>query len=357
MTFEPGRINVLIGANGAGKSNLLSCLRMVSLMNTQSLRRFVGEAGGASALLHYGPKHTPELEVEIDFAAARGSNRYAARLGYAAGDQLTFMEEQVAWRAMEQNSEQTRSLGSGHLESNLPVAAQDPARFAEAAVSRWIRHLGFFHFHDTSPTSPLRQNSRAIDNRYLRSNGSNLAAYLLALSRADNDESRAAWQRIQMLVQRVAPFVKELTPTALDSVTPDRSTVRLDWLDERDESFGVHHLSDGTLRAIALVTALAQPTSRIPRFLTIDEPELGLHPAAISMLVSLVRAVATHSQVVLATQSAALLDHFEPEEVIVVERADGASSLRRLDSAALQEWLAEYRLSELYDKNILGGRP
>lgn len=357
VTLEPKRITVLIGANGAGKSNLLSLLRMLSLLHKGALRRYVGEAGGASALLHYGPKHTAEMSVRLDFEQDSGTSSYGARLGHGAGDSLLFLEEEATWRPTGQPSESRCALGAGHAESRLRDLPDDPARPLQRTVSWWLDQLSFFHFHDTSMSAALRQNSRAVDTANLRSDGSNLAAYLHALRSSETDAARAAWKRIQMLVRRVAPFLKELQPTPIEHSQPERAAIRLDWIDDRDERFGPHHLSDGTLRAIALITALAQPAARVPAFLSIDEPELGLHPSAIQLLASLVRSTSTRNQVLLATQSPALLDHFDPAEVVVVERRDGASHFDRLQPEALAEWLEDYRLSDLYDKNLLGGRP
>ena len=76
-----------------------------------------------------------------------------------------------------------------------------------------------------------------------------------------------------------------------------------------------------------------------------------------TIFAELVRSVSPRCQVLLATQSPALLDHFAPEEVVVVEQHDGETTPRRLDPVALEGWLEDYRLSELYDKNLLGGRP
>lgn len=133
--------------------------------------------------------------------------------------------------------------------------------------------------------------------------------------------------------------------------------MRLDWVDDRDERFGVHQLSDGTLRAIALITALAQPTASLRRFISIDEPELGLHPSALHILADLTRSVSPRAQVFLATQSTAFLDHFEVGEVVVVERDSGRSRLERPSPEALATWLEEYSLSEVFEKGVIGGRP
>jgi predicted ATPase len=217
--------------------------------------------------------------------------------------------------------------------------------------------MSFFHFHDTSATAPLRANSRQQDAHYLRSDGSNLAAYLREIANGQSEGQKAAWARINGLVHQVAPFVKALQPTLVTPDQPDTSAVRLDWIDERDGTFGPHQLSDGTLRAIALITALAQPDDRLPAFVSIDEPELGLHPAALALLASLMRSVADRCQVLLATQSPALLDLFEPDEVVVADRCGAETRLRRLDREALAPWLEDYTLSQLNDKNLLGGRP
>ncbi|MCP3136332.1 AAA family ATPase [Pyxidicoccus xibeiensis] len=357
VELRPGRVTVLIGANGAGKSNLLSLLRMIALMRTQSLRRYVGEAGGASALLHYGPKLTREIGIRLEFEQQTGANAYSTRLGYAAGDTLLYLDETVEYRPSGSAEFKVTSLGAGHKESMLEEAAGEQGNPTAKVVRWWLSRTNFFHFHDTSFAAPLRQNSRQEDVRFLRSDGSNLAAYLRALSTSEEPAKQASWRRISQLVRRVAPFIKALQPTLVDPAHPETSSVRLDWIDERDQLFGPHHLSDGTLRCIALFTALGQPVESLPAFLSIDEPELGLHPAALGILASLVRSVSTHAQVLLATQSPALLDLFEPQEVVVTERAEGATTFRRLDPGQLAGWLEDYSLSELYDKNVLGGRP
>lgn len=348
VTLTPGRLTVLIGANGSGKSNVLRALRFAPLMRTGSLQSFVAEAGGAASLLHYGPKRTPVLTLELDFIQSAGRSRYAARLGFAAGDRLMYLDESVGFA--EANEWRMTALGAGHWESRLAEAKHGDAT-AEAA-NYWLSQLTFFHFHDTSLNSALRTNAWADDDRFLRSNGSNLAAYLARLERGEEPEEQIAWRRINAYVSRIAPSVKALAPTPVG-----KGSVRLDWIDDRDERFGVHQLSDGTLRAIALVTALAQPRAHLPRFLSIDEPELGLHPAAVRIVAELARSISRHTQVLFATQSTTFLDHFEPEEVVVVERSGGETTLARLEPKALDEWLKDYSLSEVFDKGVIGGRP
>ena len=351
VSIEPGRLTVLIGANGSGKSNLLRALRMVPLMRTGSLQRFVGESGGASSLLHYGSSRTQAITVELDFVRDQRRNRYTARLGFAAGDKLLYLDETVGYQPRPGAEMRLTSLGAGHWESALRDTKDDTTA---RTVNYWLSQLTFFHFHDTSMTSALRTHARAEDDQFLRSDGSNLAAFLARLERSTDEADQKAWRRINLFVQRIAPSVKALAPTLVGNRD---SSVRLDWIDDQDARFGVHQLSDGTLRAIALVTALAQPTERLPRFISIDEPELGLHPAAMSLLADLARSVSRHTQVLFATQSTAFLDHFEPDEVVVVERANGATSLTRPDAAVLESWLQDYSLSEVFNKGVMGGRP
>jgi predicted ATPase len=355
VDLRPGRLTVLIGPNGSGKSNVLSLLRMISLIRTrtQSLRNFVGEAGGASALLHYGPKVTQQIAARLEFSQEGGENAYDIKLGYAASDALIFRDELVEYRTGATVPFVPVSLGMGHSESRLETDASEPGHTSKT-VRWWLSRMEFFHFHNTSP---LRHSDSSQDTLFLRSDGSNLAAYLRVLELGKTDNDRAAWARITGLIRQIAPFIKSLQPRLVVPHAPTASAVHLDWTDERDEIFGSHHLSDGTLRALALITALAQPAESLPAFISIDEPELGLHPAAIAVLASLMRSVSSRCQLLLATQSPALLDFFEPEEVVVVEREDCATTLRRLDPKALEKWREDYALSQLYNMNVLGGRP
>lgn len=347
--LKPGRLTVLVGPNGSGKSNLLRALRMIPLMRTGALQVFVAESGGASSLLHYGPQRTQAIGISLKFTQGDQRNTYEARLGFAAGDRLMYLEEAVGYQQTADHELQVTSLGAGHWESLLSSERTD---VTVRTVNYLISQLTFFHFHDTSMTSSLRTNARAADDRFLRSNGSNLASYLRRLEGSDEDSFRKAWKRINQFVSRIAPAVAQLAPTLVGE-----SAVRLDWIDDQGERFGAHQLSDGTLRAIALITALAQPTECLPTFMSIDEPELGLHPAALRLLAELARSVSRHTQVLFATQSTAFLDHFEPGEVVVVERKSGATTLTRPDDDALAAWLDDYSLSEVFDKGVIGGRP
>lgn len=352
ITLEPTPVTVLIGPNGSGKTNVLWALEMVRMLAFEALQLFVGERGGATYLLHYGPKETPAIELALEFSGPHGHNAYEARLGYASNESLIFYSERAGYRKSADHLWKWIDLGAGHRESLLRTAAE---KDVTAKTVRWhLRQVNFYHFHDTSRRSALRTRAYADEaGDYLRSDGSNLPAFLLGLKESTDPSAMAAWRRISGLLHLIAPFIEELLPTA------DRHGVALQWRDDKGMTFGPAHLSDGTLRALALIAALAQPQDGLPLVSCIDEPELGLHPAAIEVLCGLISSVSSRRQVIVATQSPVLLDYFEPRDVVVVEREREkfATSLRRLDEEALSSWLEAYTLSELYDKNVLGGRP
>jgi predicted ATPase len=350
VEFTPA--TVLIGPNGAGKSNLLWALEMVRMLAFESLQKFVAERGGATYLLHYGPRNTAALELELEFRGDNGDDAYAYEvvLAYTEDNNLFFLKERAGYRPLGETIWNWCDLGAGHRESRL--REKSPDEVIARIVGSQLRGINFYHFHDTSRRSVLRTPSFADTSAdYLRSDGSNLPVFLHALMIAQDPAGRAAWRRIEGALRQIAPFIKMLKPTE------DRSGVKLGWVDDLGETFGPAHLSDGTLRALALIAALAQPQDSMPLLSSIDEPELGLHPAALGVLCGLISSVATHRRIVVATQSPMILDHFAPEQVIVVERRNAATHFERLNPAALAGWLEDYSLSELYDKNVLGGRP
>lgn len=353
-TMDPlnlGKLTVLIGANGSGKSNFASLFSMLNFAMTGALQYWIGERGGADGLLHYGAKTTPQMTLDLEYETEDGVNRYHARLVHAAPDTLMFGDETVSFKRHDAQLEpEPISLGSGHKESAIPEAGRAGNQTAAAAfgcMSRWR----FYQFHDTSATAGMRQSRDIEDNRYLRSDAGNLAAFLHGLRETDS----AAYQRILGTVRLAAPFLNDFD---LDPLVRNPKRVMLNWTERgRDHLFGPHHLSDGTLRFIALTALLQQPESRLPSAIIIDEPELGLHPYATSLLGSMIRSLPDDTQVVLATQSVLLVDEFEPEDIVVVERHEGETTFRRQSSDELADWLEEYTIGELWEKNVTGGRP
>ncbi|MBI2091809.1 MAG: AAA family ATPase [Deltaproteobacteria bacterium] len=197
----------------------------------------------------------------------------------------------------------------------------------------------------------MKKTADVNDNRYLRPDGSNLAAFLYYLRR----KHETTYSLIRRAVQRVTPFFNDfiLNPQKLN---PDK--IRLEWQHKSSEAyFDASSFSDGTVRFIALATLFLQPDNYLPSVVLVDEPELGLHPYAITMLASLVKQASIKTQVIVSTQSPLLLDHFQPEDVLIADRVDGGTQFTRLDSTKLTGWLENYSLGQLWEKNEFGGRP
>ena len=350
VTLRFGRINVLIGANGAGKSNLISFFELLNYMTfaPDQLQLYVGKSGGANAILFDGAAVTPQIHARLCIDTEAGQNEYEIRLFHAAPDTLIFAEERFRFNRTEMASEPPwTSLGSGHRESKLYQLA-DEGNMTAKVILELLKRLRVYQFHDTSDTANVKSRWILDDAQTLRHDGANLAPFLYRM----RESKPKYYRRIVETVRGILPFFVdfELAPTA--------ERVLLQWR-ERDSDliFGPHQASDGTIRMIALVTLLLQPPESLPNLIILDEPELGLHPYAIQILAGMIKAVSVRSQVIVATQSAMLLDYFEPEDVIVVDRVGRDTHFSNLPAAELEEWLAEYSLSELWEKNVLGGRP
>jgi predicted ATPase len=227
--------------------------------------------------------------------------------------------------------------------------------YTSRAIFESVSNCLIYHFDDTSETAGVRRWGAINDNEYLRPDAANLAAFLFRLQSTDS----SAYAKIRDAVGLTAPFFDDFK---LRPIPQSPEMIQLEWTQKgSDYPFRPSQLSDGTLRFICLATALLQPSG--PSVMLFDEPELGLHPYALNLLAALFQqasisvGAAVGRQVIISTQSAALVDEFAPEDVVVVERAHGESTFWRLDAAPLVDWLKEYSLGELWLKNILGGRP
>ena len=344
-----GPINVLIGPNGAGKSNFIGAFSFLAEIRAARLAEYVVRSGGADRILHFGANATPKLRIHVSFGGE--VNRYGITLTATDTDGLLpVSEECVEYR----DGHPLTVKSAGGYGPEAWISQSNTHGLDDELVDRLREHLDdwrIYHFHDTGATSPLKKTAEVNDNRFLRRDGANLAAFLYYLSRKHTD----SYNLIRRTVQLVAPFFDDfrLEPLALNE-----ETIRLEWKHQvSDVYFAASSLSDGSLRFIALATVLLQPVSLRPSVILLDEPELGLHPAAITILAALVKQVSVETQVVLSTQSSLLLDHFRPEDVLVADRVQGATTLRRLDAGRLERWLKDYSLGQLWRKNELGGRP
>ena len=349
IDFEPHSRTVLIGPNGAGKSNFISFFRLMSwaLAGPDQLALHVSQQGGSRRLLHDGPAHTREIEAELTIRTAAGENDYTFRLFHAAGDTLVFADERYRFSRVGSPSKAPwKALGAGHKDPQLRTATMEDQ--TAQVIRALLQKIVVYQFHNTSDTARIRGKHPVYDNRWLKEDAANLAPVLYRLQTRD----RRYYQRIVDTIRLVLPLFSDF------ELEPDSGHLMLAWRErDTDEVFNASQASDGLLRIIALITLLLQPAHNLPDVLILDEPELGLHPSAINVIGGLIAAAATKIQVIAATQSVALVDCFDPEDIVVVERPDRASTFKRLDPATLKEWLEEYSLSELWEKNVIGGRP
>lgn len=340
VELELGRLNVLIGPNGAGKSNLVSFFHMLRELVERRLQVWVARRGGSDRILSYGVKETANIESFIEF----GRNGYGFVLTPNVTGRLTFSREDLHFAGDYVGDMQAR-IGSGLAESQLKCDDQPIAKQCYASISAWR----VFHFHDTSDTALVKRKGELHDNSYLRTDASNLAAFLYALNRRDP----ATYTRIRKTVRLAIPFFDDFALEP-EEMRPDEHLIQLAWRQiGSDYPLLASQLSDGSLRFICLVTALMQPDP--PSTIIIDEPELGLHPYAIHLLGALLRSATQRMQVIVATQSTLLLDEFDVDDLIVVELENGVSVFKRLEEDNFQEWLKDFSVGELWSKNVLGG--
>ncbi len=352
----PG-VTVLIGANGSGKSNLIRFFEMLSwMLKSRQLGRFVGRHGGGSDQLFGGSETTERMRAELCIETEQGSNDYRFALEFGQPDRLIFADEafrfsrsgslvKAGWQVLPVGKEECGIVDVGH---------GDGAKRVNVTTARTIVHLlrdcAHYQFHNTSSTSSLRKKWDVHDNAYLRSDGGNLAAVLHRLR--DGDPRR--YEYICRQIARVLPVFDTF------DIEEEYGKVLLRWrARDTGQTIGAHLTSDGSLRFFALATLLNLPPEVLPAVMLLDEPELGLHPSAVDLVARMIRSLGSDRQVIAATQSPLLVDAFDLDNVIVVE-TDGSRSLLKTvptGDAAWQEWLVEYSVGQLWEKNLLGGRP
>jgi len=317
-------------------------------------------SGGADVFLYYRHRTTKEIEATLDFESDAGSNRYHARFTQVAPDSLSFNEERIEFLRTGSDRPQVVLLDSPSKESQL-LQVSWQAEPSAAIMRKLLYGCQAFQFHDTSAEAYVRKTG-GIDKRdFLYRDAGNLAAFLYMLKTDKPDH----YMKIVATIRQAAPFFEDfnLEPT------PNHDTpkyIMLNWWEAGKEySFGPHELPDGLLRYMALVTLLRQPKEYLPSVIIIDEPELGLHPAAVTILGGLIRSVSHFCQVIIATQAPLLVDQFRPEDTVVLEREkvegknEYCSTVKRLSREQLKGWIEDYTysLSDLWQKNLFGGTP
>lgn len=346
--FELRNLNILIGPNGSGKSNFIEFFSFLREISKGRSQYFVEHQGGADRILHFGSKITKELIGSITSSTILS---WEFKLFPSKIDKLLFYEEKVTGGSRSLSSKWAKEFEHGLHESTL-FAKGDAERdeyvenirnCIQPIIENWV----VYHFHDTSDFAGVKRPCSKRDYDYLRPDAGNLAAFLLFLKK----KYEAEYQRIRETVQLAAPFFDDFL--LRDSLNDPDETL-LEWQQKgSDYPFHPSQISDGTLRFICLATVLLQPNP--PSTILLDEPELGLHPYALTLLAGLIQKASYRSQIIISTQSAALIDHFQPKDIILVESKNDESVFSRPDTEKLKIWLEDYSLGDIWSRNIIEG--
>ena len=349
MELELKKINIFIGANGAGKSNFISLFEMLNAISKERLRNWVRENVGANEILYFGLKKSKSLSVEIEF----DMNKYSFISQAQKDGSLYFSNETIGYK-LQNDKYSGNVIGQGHSETKLfEVQRNKLDEKGNSGIPDYVidalQNWKVYHFQDTSATSSMKQPSIIQNNKTLENDASNLAGNLFYLKQ----HHRQLLTKIENYVRLILPYFDKFV---LEPYGENKQNINLEWMPlESGKTFGAYHFSDGTLRFICLATLLHQPVP--PQVIIIDEPELGLHPYAITVLANMLKKQSNSTQIFIATQSIELINEMSVEDIIVVDNIENSSSFKRLEKSKLEDWLKDYSLGEIWQKNLLGGRP
>jgi len=338
--FELKNLNVFVGANGAGKSNLLSFFKMLHKLMDDNLADYVRDNGGINNILYNGRKTTEKMKFEMHFGIRgyRFTANPTTEDGVALSDEACYYPEATGWCELGNSNDY-----SSRLAKEMKNGIGDNKLIYDSMISQKT-----YHFHDTSSNAPMREWENVEDNETLRSDASNIAPFLLSL----REKYNAEYQNILNACQIIMPYLKDFLLKENTYRGGKEIKVNLSWR-TKDSDFPMqpYHLSDGSIRFICLATALLQPN--LPSTLIIDEPELGLHPEAIRILGELINSTAKRTQIIIATQSPLLIDQFNIDDIVIVNRKEDQSVFERLNRENFDKWLEDYSTGELWIKNLL----
>lgn len=339
--FKLSNVNILIGINGAGKSNIISIFKLLNNIYNRQLQSYTLK-NNIDSMFYMGTKNTKKITLEFEFNENR--NKYKVELQATNDNKVMIAKDTFDYYL----SNSLYKITENKLESDMSDAeniinSKNIAKHCLEPIKQWK----VYHFHDTSDDSPIKRQCSNNDNLIFKPDASNIAAYIRMIYK----EYKKHYKLLINTIQDVAPYFG-------DFIIRDDENIQLEWVSkfDKDTALKANMLSDGTLRFICLAVLLLQPTDKMPDLILIDEPELGLHPYAIEKLAGLIRRLET-KQFIISTQSVEFLNYFSPDEIIVVENKNNQSEIKRLDSAQLEIWLKDYSLGELWNNYIIGGRP
>lgn len=343
QTLELDRLNIFIGANGSGKSNLIGVFKFLREVARQNLSTYSRKNGGADYIFYFGRKETDKLQINLRFRENAFVYSYDIIVdSNRSGDLLLLESASVKEGENDKESVETPFLSGESILRDWPHPAAEK-------ITQSLDEFRIYHFHDTSHNARMKSTCDVNDNRVLREQGENLSAFLYYLQQRQPTHFRL----IEDTVKQVAPFFDRfiLEPDNLND-----KMIRLEWKEKgHDTYFDAQSLSDGTLRFICLATLLLQPS--LPEVLLLDEPEIGLHPAAIRLLTDLLESASLRSQLIVATQSVTLINQLTPNQVWTVDREDQQSKFSKLSTKDYEYWLDDYSLGEIWEKNLIHARP
>jgi predicted ATPase len=375
VTWEPGDLNVLIGPNAGGKSNLLKAIEFLAATANGELREHVTQEGGirpitwnwsANAIafraivsqMESQPKTVENDSVTFDFALKERdkpgdymvvSESLSIPLpGYGEPRQEILTRD---WRTAKiDDGINEIVVGSGDLKADESALQYTSFPRSHGLVSSFARYVGRWSAYQsfrTDPRAPVRQAEVSRRETTLKTNGANLASVLHTLysdnSTFENDINEA------MNAAFGDEFVKLVfSPDAADQ----RIQLKVRWK-SLENPVPSWDLSDGSLRFLFLLVILANPNP--PPLVAIDEPETGLHPRMIPIIAEFAADAARRTQVVFATHSPEFLDAITSYEPVttVVESQNSESTVENISKEQLDHWLKAYTLGELFRTNGL----
>jgi predicted ATPase len=390
IELEP--LNVLIGPNGSGKSNLIEAIGLLrAAPNDIAAPLRVG--GGVSEWIHKrssGPASDVfGVDAWVTYPGLESPLVHAMRLR-RIGQQVAVEEENVTCESVPEGADPERYwyyrqsptltavnsaelILSGHAVGPLPAGAVPPRRARELGpkerssarsilaqlrdptsypelthLAQVYSQIGLFRAASVGPNSPLRGPQGAAEPiSFLREDGANLA--LVLNDRLARPAARK-WllKELRRFYERVEDVTTRTYAGTIEILFHERGL---------EEPVTSSRLSDGTLRYLSLLCVLSDPSP--PPLVCIEEPEIGLHPDALPHIAELLVEASERMQLIVTTHSDILVSALSdvPEAVVVCERDDGGTHLRRLDPEAMKEWLEDYSLGGLWRMGELGGNP
>ncbi len=345
LDLKMSPINILIGANGAGKTNFISLFTFLRSLSEGKLQTYTEKQGYANTFFHFGSKTTSKIIIDIDI----GDNGYHVEFVHSENnDSLVFDTEYCKYSG----SPRTWPIKGKIGESGLLPGSESKSDYVRKYTREYMQKCRVYHFHDTSPTAGFKQAQKLSSSVILNSDASNLAPVLLFFK----DHHQSCYQEIVSTIQTVAPFFHDFYFEPRGEKGDESLLLR--WIHrDHDAPFSANQLSDGTARFISLATLFLQPEAYRPSAIILDEPELGLHPAALNVLSEMIKTASKQNQVICSTQSVAFANQFEPDDFIIVDQMKGVSTFKRPDKKFLENWLEDYGMGDIWTKNLIGGRP